>query len=569
MPIQTAGAFESAYTQDDIESTGVARATFEQAFSDLVGPSLWRFSEQQAARMGTSREYSPDEAKGWMAERGLGEHFTFDRPYRDAELQILASRKQKELRRADILQRADPSFGAAAGRMGLALATSFLDPLTVASAFVPVVGPARYAQMLKAAGSLAGRTRVRLAVGAAEGAAGAALVEPIIYGVHRYEQADYTLADSMLNIAFGTAFGGGLHAAGGALVDIPRARREAAAEARVREIQRLVAEQEALRAPTPFTPLVEVERMLTVPDVEVRMGDIYRARRADLERVINETTESDANLQMLFGTTRKAEAEAELRRLDNSWNRAKTAADRAKLLDGEDGPLWQALIDAERADNMAATEARIAELEAQRPELEARLREIEQRPVDGRMREEAEAAKASDLRDANRALRALDGELFQLRPAAEKLRSMIPDSARVTVLRADPQQREAALRTAVAQAVSGEAIEVTPVFRPETLPDVARRMSDPARAPLADPEAVRRADAVLAEGEAADLAAIQQQAADLDAQIAAMKAEAETMGADVAELDEISEQVAEVEKAASDSTKHAQMLAVCAMRHAA
>jgi len=60
----------------------------------------------------------------------------------------------------------------------------------------------------------------RLATGAAEGAAGAAMLEPLVYGAAKQEQdEDYSLYNSLMNIAFGTVFGGGLHVASGAIGD--------------------------------------------------------------------------------------------------------------------------------------------------------------------------------------------------------------------------------------------------------------------------------------------------------------------------------------------------------------
>ena len=44
--------------------------------------------------------------------------------------------------------------------------------------------------------------------------------EPIVYGVAQKVQADYGIADSLLNITFGTILGGGLHVGAGKLKDL-------------------------------------------------------------------------------------------------------------------------------------------------------------------------------------------------------------------------------------------------------------------------------------------------------------------------------------------------------------
>jgi hypothetical protein len=139
-------------------------------------------------------------------------------------LDILVRRKQEENDRKEILQRADNDLLTGALRLGTGLGVSLLDPINVASAFIPVVGITRYSNMLAAQSSRLGRAGVRLKVGGAEGAFGAALVEPIILTAADAEQADYDLTDSMLNIAFGTIMGGGLHAGAGAFGDAIKAR---------------------------------------------------------------------------------------------------------------------------------------------------------------------------------------------------------------------------------------------------------------------------------------------------------------------------------------------------------
>jgi hypothetical protein len=134
------------------------------------------------------------------------------------DLQIKA--KREELRRQDVFSRGPDGFVAGAARLGVGLVESFFDPLNIASAFVPVIGPARYAGLVAGAGGAGARAGIRAGVGAAEGIVGAAILEPIIYAAQRGEQADYTMADSLLNIGFGGIFGGGLHAGGGALRDV-------------------------------------------------------------------------------------------------------------------------------------------------------------------------------------------------------------------------------------------------------------------------------------------------------------------------------------------------------------
>lgn len=135
-------------------------------------------------------------------------------------LDILIRAKREELQRQNIFARGPSGVVPGALRLGTALINSLYDPLNIASAFIPVVGQARYAGMVAGATGAFGRAGVRAGVGAVEGLVGAAVLEPLIYAANQQEQADYGMADSLANIAFGGLFGGGLHAGGGAVRDL-------------------------------------------------------------------------------------------------------------------------------------------------------------------------------------------------------------------------------------------------------------------------------------------------------------------------------------------------------------
>lgn len=159
-----------------------------------------------------------DDARRSVREKGLDIQVP-DTGISQAALDELVDRKQKEQMRQYMLDNAPGGFFPGVARFGVSIGVSMLDPINVASAFVPVVGPERYAAMLKNAGGAAARAGIRARVGAAEGVVGQALVEPIVYGAAQAEQADYGMADSLLNIAFGSLMGAGLHTGLGAVSD--------------------------------------------------------------------------------------------------------------------------------------------------------------------------------------------------------------------------------------------------------------------------------------------------------------------------------------------------------------
>lgn len=205
----------------------VVAASAEDAFVRNPTPSLYREARRSSMDAeGIRGEFNDDPTAPRLMEPdeanerfGIEGKLKFDRATTEAVAEELNQLKRDELRREDVFRRAQGGAGQWAARIGTGLAVSILDPLNVASAFLPVVGPSRYALWLERAGSTLGRAGVRVGVGALEGAAGAAVLEPLVLGVARSEQADYGMADSMLNIAFGSVLGGGLHAGAGAIGD--------------------------------------------------------------------------------------------------------------------------------------------------------------------------------------------------------------------------------------------------------------------------------------------------------------------------------------------------------------
>lgn len=143
-------------------------------------------------------------------ERAKDLGLTFDRDTPEEVVELLIARRRERLAAETVYRRARLE-GYGVGRAALSVLTEFAvsaaDPINIASAFVPVVGPARMA----AWSARLGRGGAALARGSIEGAVGAALVEPIVAANALEEDPDYGLGMSVANIAFGTALGGGLH----------------------------------------------------------------------------------------------------------------------------------------------------------------------------------------------------------------------------------------------------------------------------------------------------------------------------------------------------------------------
>lgn len=172
----------------------------------------------------TNNPLSVDDQKELIKAEGLEGHIKPQEGYNAEALNYVMQLKHEELDRALTREQA-PAWMAPFG-FGAGLVTSMLDPINVASSFIPIVGEQRVMSMLaRNAGSAWGRAGVRVGVGALEGAVGAAALEPLIYAAKTQTQSDYGMTDSLLNIAFGTVMGGAMHGAGGAWGDWVRKRR--------------------------------------------------------------------------------------------------------------------------------------------------------------------------------------------------------------------------------------------------------------------------------------------------------------------------------------------------------
>lgn len=609
MPIQSSSLLTSDYTQDDIEAApeAVRSATVEQAKSDLLGPSILRAMELNAASSPGARgggtyvkKYSADAAKQYMADAGLDGEFTFDREYNEPELRIMADRKRAELKRQSILARADQSKTAIAGRFGLTLATSFLDPLTVATAFVPVIGEAKYAQLLGKAGGAFGRAGVRATVGAAEGAVGAAITEPVIAGAKYQEQADYTLADSLLNIAVGTVLGGGLHTVGGLVKD----------------------------ALTPVSKVADIAKRIdeTAPQIDPLETQLF----SQIDAARGELTAADAEARRVAGELLDTESAAlntvayspEAKALDGKWSGleqelaslrsindkmatevtklyepaalqtevARLTADKAYVSDLRNRFKQRTVTDRIERQAKANIKAQREVLETQLDATRTQLADV-QRNVDivrqanaaqvrldyiqrARMAGDTESILDALPQDVEPRIRARLSEAKQAASDflnSEQVKALELKRAGGQVAAAPPQVREAALRSTVAQAVTGQPIEARPIFDRGTMKEAAARLNDPDQRPLSDPAAVQRADAAIKAGETADDATIERQIADLDEQIKAMEADAELTGrADMADIvATLRDELKQAESITREATGHARMLATCATRSAA
>ena len=254
-------------------------AVAEDAWNFNPLPSAIRFFELEANRNEDTNEplISRDELNKKYSNLDL----FFDQDEKQSTVDILVNRKTLERERQSIIARGpegsfnpfNSGFYTGGAKLTTSLAVSIADPINIASAFIPVVGEARFASLV----ARQGLTKARGIRGVVEGAVGAAAVEPIVLTAATAEQADYGLMDSFLNVTFGSIIGGGLHIGAGALKDF-RTRRA-------------------------FEDRVEAARNAAgITDGEDPAVNLYKEYYPETSRVMKELAETDPETRRLLLT---------------------------------------------------------------------------------------------------------------------------------------------------------------------------------------------------------------------------------------------------------------------------
>lgn len=454
------------------DSGDVFGAAFDEAFSTNPSTSAFRLeelSQQEQGRavvMGPESYLAPnagrlepetpllgaEQARERVAGAGLDIKIP-DQGIRQGALDILIDRHREQLARQQIMARA--GGGSMPTQIAASLAASLLDPLNVASAFVPVFGEARYARLLAGAATPLGRAAVRGGVGALEGSVGAALLEPLPLLAAQQDQTEYGLSDSLANIALGGVLGGGLHSVGGAVSDALR--RRLAAEAAPVETS---LNSGAVTRPADTGRSIDLGRMFDEdPELALRTGlsrqleaDQASLYRSAEQQALDEIRPSLAGERVGNVADLKAERVglvAQDMALDATYR------DRAKVFQDQRMSRKQAeraardAIAAEREQIRSRTSEIDTMLERNRAgELDRRdLGLIERGQVPERLQPQIQA----------RARQIMQG--YQQRPLGAAIRA-----ARETAEGADWTVRDNALRTSVAQAMSGRDIDVSKLF---------------------------------------------------------------------------------------------------------
>jgi hypothetical protein len=475
-------AAEASFDQAMFENpTSAARRISElnrEEQGAVVSPAYPAYGIQERRAEPETPLLTAEQARARIKEEGL-DLTVEDSGIRAGALDILIERKREEIKRKFILDNAPASTVPVQLLAGFA--ASALDPINVASAFVPVVGEARYASMLARAGqSVAARAAVRAQVGAIEGAVGAAMVEPLILYASARDQADYDMTNSLLNVAFGSVLGGGLHSAGGLIGDIRRGNLLDAVKVEAPEIApsisatpRAAAQEFALRVDeNPMLALRDsLDRGIAADRIKLAEDAGRQAREALIPEIRAELSEVAAGRLPNVRDLRVEQAAVQ-RTLDTLDDTFKA---RAKEFQGQRMTRKQA----ERAARDAIAEER-QRLNDRKAELESATDVNRQAEI---ARGELSALQRGEI--PQRYQERIDAETKRIASGFD-----LRQTARSKAEAAPWQVREAALRAAVAQSVTGRAVDVEAFFdltNPGKRQAALQRIKEPVET-VADPE---------------------------------------------------------------------------------
>lgn len=198
-----------------------AGAEFSLAFEDNPVPLLFKWSDVASANR-RGPYISKADADSIAEQNGVRLNISSSGVSR-AALDIMIGDELDRQRKQSIIDRAPSTAGSWVVGKGAGFAAGFADPIGLAANFVPVVGQGtRIAQMANAS-RMATRLVGRAAVGAVEGAVGAAMFEPLMVAAKHGAGREHGMMDVATDIAGGAAMGGVLHPAVGGFADSYRA----------------------------------------------------------------------------------------------------------------------------------------------------------------------------------------------------------------------------------------------------------------------------------------------------------------------------------------------------------
>ena len=176
-------------------------AEIEEGYQSFMSEQTRRSTEE-------GRLVAPEDLTKQYGDLGL----KFDLPMTQGEADILAENKRAEQIRMAMIEYGPKGLLSTSAQFGTGVLAAMVDPLELATAFIPFVGQAPKVAALARMGEVGRRTLV----GAANGFVGSVVTEPGYYLLSKSQQLDYTMTDALFNVGVGTFLGGGIGTVAGA-----------------------------------------------------------------------------------------------------------------------------------------------------------------------------------------------------------------------------------------------------------------------------------------------------------------------------------------------------------------
>ncbi|HEY8838788.1 MAG TPA: hypothetical protein VIO16_14170 [Dehalococcoidia bacterium] len=194
----------------------------------LEGAALGPSPDEYRKIFTDTPEIGTAEAKARVKAAGLDSvvHLPDAPTMKSGALDIMLQRARTDQERSAKIAEGPSGLISGAFDKGTSLLVSAVDPLNIAVGMIPIMGEARYGQLLASAGSnVVARAGVRAGVGAAQGAMFSTAMTPVDWLANTQEGRDYGMSEALHSILYGAGTFGLMHVAGGGGADLYRAAR--------------------------------------------------------------------------------------------------------------------------------------------------------------------------------------------------------------------------------------------------------------------------------------------------------------------------------------------------------
>ncbi|ELY5938430.1 hypothetical protein SNN83_001507 [Cronobacter malonaticus] len=423
-------------------------ASFTQGFRDGPLMSGIRFSEaDRYANDPTSPIVSKAEADAKLKELGIKSINIPDSGVTQSFLDHVTESRKEALAKQQIAASAPSGLIATPLNFVAGLAGAMADPANLAISLVPFAGEARAATVL-------GRAGERFLQGAAMGGAQTAVALPFTAQAAAAEGEDFTMANAMENVFYGTVGGGFLHAGGGVIADLVRGRRpdvspsDPLTAARAEEIPATSTRMASRDIPD------QVAEVPFLDDAIAREADSYAYGRAYDDVV----PDYQANLDAIQAGKIANVADLRAEMADNLYRSNQLDATLDSRISEYQG---------QRLKFKEAKSRALADIEAEKQAFASRNEEINQALERNAAAEKATAEKVAIARgEIPESLKdAIETRASQIRSSLQKTPlAMGVRTASQKIDAAHWTQRQSAFRAGISHMLQGRAPDIEPIF---------------------------------------------------------------------------------------------------------